>query len=289
MTLRPTPGQRLELNPETLTPAPELDMIPMLSSVVTHFGASKKPEHRAEAADLEEDLKALHSSLDSEGIIEPIKVTVADSGKTATIWDGRHRHQWALGRGLALVPVQHVSEAQGRAIIAATVVGRRHWTKGQKAWLAVNLNPHLITNRPGPKATATISRDEVAALFGVSVETLDKAIKIATTFAQLPSLRERHEPGIWAGHGLGAVIAGIPGAQTTAGGPRKPSTWMSLVKPYGTLTTLGKAFEAWPIEDQQAAREATVNWLKKDCSPAYRLMLAEALASAEPLDTSDED
>jgi hypothetical protein len=287
MTLRPTPGSRLELNPAILLPSPELDMIPMRSSVVTHFGASKKPEHRAEAADLEEDLKALHSSLDADGIIEPIKATVSDDGKTAMIWDGRHRHQWALGRGLALVPVQHVTADQGRAIIAATVVGRRHWTKGQKAWLAVNLHPELISNKTGPKKNGELTRETVATLFGVSMPVLEQAIKLATTFAQLPSLRERHEPGIWAGHGLGAVLAGIPGAQTTAGGPRKPSTWMSLVKPYGTLTTLGKAFEGWPVEDQQAAREATVNWLKKDCTPGYRLMLAEALAAAEPLDTED--
>ncbi len=270
--------------PSALHPSPELAAIPMLGEVATHFAASKKPEHKDAAIEVAGDLAALHASLDANGIIEPLKVTLSKDRSTGVIWDGRHRHQWATHAGLSAVPIVEVSEDAGRALIAATVVGRRHWTKGQRAWLAVILHPYLAGGTRGRKyaLSAQLTAAEVADLYGVSLRLIVQAIEIAKAFDRLPTLRDRHEPGIWAGFGLGAILAGIPGAQTTVGQPRKASTWINLTKPYGTLTTLGKAYASWPEADQQAAQEATVRWLANECDPAFRTMLAESLAAVAP-------
>ncbi len=275
-----TEGYRLQLDPAILAPAPELSIIPMLGAVATHHAASRKPDHREAAEELQQDLAALHASLDRDGIIEPLKVTLAEDGQSGIIWDGRHRNEWALNKGVQ-VPVTLVTREQGLAIISATVAGRRHWTKGQKAWLAVQLNPSLLSNRTGPKKQGVAGREEIAHTFGVRPSILDQAIALAKAFEAAPALRERHEPGIWAGFGLGAVLAGIPGAQATAQKPRNASTWLNLSKPYGTLTTLGKAYATWSADDQEAAQETTAKWLREDCPPEFRSMLAAALTASQ--------
>jgi hypothetical protein len=275
-----TPDLSVSYDPAQLVPAPELTAIPMLGSLVTHYAANRKPEHQAAAAELREDLTALHASFDEHGILDPLKVTLGAEGQPGLIWDGRHRHEWALAKGLKAVPIKIVTKKEGQALMTATVAGRRHWTKGQRAWLAVKLHPELLTNRTGPKSDTGSTREQVAALFGVSLPLLEQAIAIGKAFAQLPSLAERHEPGIWAGFGLGAILAGIPGAQTTAGQPRAGSTWTSLAKPLGTLTTLGKAFVTWSAEDRTAAQEVTQRWLQKDCPPEFRAMLKAAVSAA---------
>lgn len=276
-----------------------LAAVPMMGVIAQQFLGAAKADLRAEGAELGAEHDALTANLDEHGIQEPLPVTCYDSkGREVapemadpdachrlTGWDGRHRAEWAT-RNKKRVPVRIVTEAQGRALLEATVIGRRHWTKGQRAWLAICLHPAVAGNskgRPGKSDSIGFSASTLAARYGVSPDLIGQAVKIHRMFADLPSLREKHEPGIWIGHGLGAVIAGIPGATTTANpdgnNPKKAISWTTLKTPLSTLSNVARAFSKWTDEEKDCARDAFANWLR-GLPEEFRLTLTEAVAQS---------
>ncbi len=287
----------LYISPKRLTPAPELAVVPMMGAVAARYQTHAKADLRAEGAELAAELATLHAQLAENGILDPLPVTyMAEKVKGkkhprqwVQFWDGRHRCEWALATEQKTVPVRVVTVEEGRAIMAATVFGRRHWTKGQRAWLAVNLHPAVAGNtkgRPGKSDSIGIKShsvgitvDEIAARFGVSATLIDQSVKIYRVFTELPALREKYEPGIWLGHGLGAVLAGIPGADATAGKPKVPMSWASMAGPLAGLNRVAATFEKWSKADQEATRDALSTWMAK-LPACFRLTLTEAVAAA---------
>jgi len=288
------------ISPKRITFDAALSAVPMLGTVAERFLGAAKADLRAEGAELQSELNAMHASLDEHGIQEAVPVTFMaekKKGQKKRIWvqgwDGRHRTQWALARDKKTIPVRVVTEAEGRALMEATVTGRRHWTKGQLAWLAVTLHPEVAGNTKGSgikkrsDPVGTLTNSDLASRFGVSADLIDQAVKIYRVFEQLPTLREKHEPGIWIGHGLGAVLAGIPGAQTTENKPKKAISWTTMQGPLSTLSSVAKSFSKWSADERDCARDAFANWLK-GLPEDFRLTLTEAVAqSAEGEEAAD--
>ena len=114
-----------------------------------------------------------------------------------------------------------VTEEEGVRIIEGSVIARRHWTKGMKAYFAVLMHPEVATNTKGTgmkersDSVGTLTREALAAKFGVSADLIDQACKLYERFEHSKSLREAHEKLIWAGFGLGGIIAGLAGAAST--------------------------------------------------------------------------
>ena len=286
------------VHPKRLRFAETLAQVPMLGTIAAHYAQAPKAELRAEAAEIHAAKAALWATLDEHGIQDAIPVTwmaekVAGQDKPRRFlqaWDGRHRTEWALAREEKTVPVRHVTEEEGRALLESTVVGRRHWTKGQLAWLAVNLHPAVAENtkgRPGKSDSIGITTTELGSRYGVSADLIDQAVKIFRLFSAAPSLREKYESGIWLGHGLGAVLAGIPGGETTTDKPKKPLGFGSFSGPFGTMNTLAKAYEKWSPDEQSACRDAWTIWLRH-LPEAFRLTITEAVACASEGEDSAE-
>lgn len=282
------------VHPKRLRFAETLAAVPMLGSIAEHYATASKADLRAEAAEINAAKAALWATLDANGIQDAIPVTwMAEAGskrRYLQAWDGRHRAEWAMARDLKTVPVHHVTEAEGRALLESTVVGRRHWTKGQLAWLAVNLHPSVADNdvgRPSKNShSVRVSVGDLSARFGVSAPLVSQAVEIFRTFAEAPSLRAKYEPGIWLGHGLGAVLAGIPGGETTVDKPKPASGFRSLAVPLASLNRLATQFVKWNEAEKSAARDVLATWLK-NLPEGFRLTLTEAVAcSAEGEDSN---
>lgn len=274
------------IDPKLIQFDPSIEVVPMMSSVAEVYRDHSKADLRQVGAELSAELSALHGNLDANGILEPIPVTrTKRGGKEVVIgWDGRHRTEWAIQRGLAEVPIKEVDEASGRTLLEATVLGRRHWTKGQRAWLAVLMHSAVCETgkgRPKKSDSVGVSAVSLAERYGVSPDLIGQAVELHRVFAAGgPVLRARYEPGIWAGHGLGAVLAGIPGAQATADKPRKAVSWTTMQGPLATLSRVATLFPSWPEEDKAATRDALQAWLQR-VPEDFRLTLHEALTQAE--------
>jgi hypothetical protein len=83
-----------------------------------------------EWADTDPRLKTLTANLRDEGMIEPLKIT--PDGKIA---DGRHRWRGAKRLQWKEVPVIVVPEDRVAEIIVSSLLQRRHFTAGQRAYM----------------------------------------------------------------------------------------------------------------------------------------------------------
>ncbi|HEY1048239.1 MAG TPA: ParB N-terminal domain-containing protein [Prosthecobacter sp.] len=275
---------------------PRLASVPMMGAVADHFRAGTKPQTKKVGQEISDEKDALWANLDEQGIIEPLKAW--RKGRRFIICDGRHRLEWSDARKKTKVPVIEVTKEQAAAIVEATVIGRRHWTKGQRAYLGVTLHPQVAqagAHRPeknsdsvGVIATAT----ELAKRLGISADTVSQACELYRAFfapgcksgspeaIEAASLKEKYEMLIWSGHGLGAIIAGIGGGQSTEGKPRPDSGFHGLDKPLGTFTRFSSLFTNWTPEEQGKAQQLMTAKFRT-MSPEFRLALSESLAAAE--------
>lgn len=285
------------LTPEALTLNPALASVPMMGAVAACYLADKSPHAKQVGADLAAEKEALWASLDREGILEPLKAHRDEAGKWI-VDDGRHRYEWARASGQVTVPVLEVTAKQGEAIVEATVIGRRHWTKGQRAYLGVLLHPEVAqapAHRPAKNSDSVgvTNATDLAERLGVSADTVSQACELYRKFhaagvkpgspeaIEADELKARYEISIWAGAGLGAVLAGIGGGTSTGGKPRPDSSWSSLDKPLATLGRLSGAFTKWDEVERSKAMRLMTTRLKESTTAEFRLALSEALAAAQ--------
>lgn len=278
--------------------SPALASVPMLGDVSASLLAQASTQAKAMGQAMAEEKAALWASLDREGILEPLKVHHTSGGQYM-LHDGRHRFEWAKARGLETVPVMQITEAQGMAIAEATVVGRRHWTKGQRAYLGLLLHPEVAQAKRGGDQYQTdsvglvLDSPSLAARLGVSADTVLQAAELYRTFfapgfktgspeaIQAAALKAKYELSIWAGAGLGAVLAGIAGGQSTAGQAKAATGFQHLDAPLASLTRLSKAFTGWDGEERAKALRLMTGRFRDDFTPEFRLALSEALSAAE--------
>lgn len=285
----------VRLNLLSLNPA--LATVPMMSDVAARLMGAAKPEVKKAGLELSEEHDALFQSLDRDGILEPLKCHRV--GRKWIVDDGRHRLEWAANRGVSKVPIIEVTAAQGTALIETTVVGRRHWTKGQRAYMGVILHPEVASapeGRPaknGDSVAVIATAPELGKRIGVSKDTVLQACELYRRFfapgakpgsaeaIEAESLKAKYEVSIWAGAGLGAVLAGIGGGQSTDGKPRPESGFHGLEKPLATLSRFSQLWTEWDEDERAKGLRLMTQKAKESMSPEFRLALSEALAAAE--------
>lgn len=292
---------------------PRLAIVPMMADVAAKFVGSAKPEVKQQGADLMAELHALRDSLDELGILEPIKAY--REGRKWVAVDGRHRLEWlddnseanTESSGNPKVPLIEVSKDEAAQIVEASVIGRRHWTKGQRAWLGVCQHPEVCASTQGSgmaqrsDSIGTLNADSVgvltatklAARVGVSADTVNQAVALYRLFfapgfaatspeaIEAAAVREKYEHLIWGGAGLGGILAGIAGGNATGGKPKAQTGFHHLDKPLSELVRLSKAFTSWDTEERFKAQRLLTARVKADMTPEFRLVLAEALAAAD--------
>lgn len=283
------PVDKLKINPA-------LNVVPMVSSVAAQLMGSTTADGRAAGAEISAERDAFFASLDEQGILEDLKGHEEDDG-TLLVDDGRHRLEWAIARGETHVPFKQLTREQGEALAEATVIGRRHWTKGQRAYLGVLLHPEVATgekrgqHKKG-KPETLLTANDLAERLGVSADVVLQAVKLYTLFhapgakkgsaeeIEAADLKAKFEVSIWAGAGLGGVLAGIGGGISTKDKPKPASSFHGLEKPLATLSTLSKSWSKWDEAERSKAKKLITTRLK-ELDGDFRLALSEALAAAE--------
>lgn len=280
-----------------------LACVPMMTEVAEKFAASAKPELKKIGAEMKAEHDALIAELDELGIVEPIKAY--RSGKKWIAVDGRHRLGWAAKQAVQKnpkIPLIEISKDDADKIIEASVIGRRHWTKGQRAWLGVQQHPEVCeiegAGRPKNSDSVGITATGLASRLGVSADVVSQAAQLYRLFfapeskagspeaIEASARRAKYEHLIWGGAGLGGIIAGIAGGDSTTGKPKAPTGFHHLDAPLASLSRLGKVFMTWSEEERSKAQSLIIARVRGDAEttgwpPEFRQALAEALANAD--------
>lgn len=279
--------------PAEMAPHPMLKRVGMMVGLADHFAArsrkagKNRDEHKERAAELEGDWQALVESVKANGILEPIKICKIPAtdwspkplGAEYWVVDGRNRWMAAQHAKLRRVPYLLVRPEDASAIIMATVTGRRHYTKGATAYLAVLMHPEFATDgserqKTGLKAEpSALSAEGLATRFAVSPRLIEQAAKLFRLVEKHPHLRESAEADVWAGCGLGGIIAGLESMIAAGKVPEKEPADR-------------KAFLAWASVRGFAAEHAKLadRWpdLSKEQRDQAIVMIAEASAKLPP-------
>lgn len=142
------------------------------------------------------DQTALDESIREHGILQALLITADDE-----IVDGRHRWRSARHLGLTEVPCTLVSADDANSIILATILDRRHYSKGARAYLALPLLEKAVSegvvrraanlrksNKPVEKGLNHLSgkngSEDLAEKLGVSLDMLKLARNTASLFKQ---------------------------------------------------------------------------------------------------------
>lgn len=246
-----------------LIPHPLLDRVGTMPGLCSHFQTRSKKmgKNREEAKELaiglHNDFQALVASVKELGILEPVKVC-RDDGRYSYIVDGRNRWLAAKEAKLATIPVIEVRPEDAAEIIAATVSGRRHYTKGATAYLACILHPEVVLeNKPGRNSRTECANsriqcatglDALAAKFSVSPRLLDQAVFIYRALeGDGRPYRDQIEADIWANMGLGAVMSGLAYLMKHGSkeNPKKPESSTAWKKFCGFTRQLKQAGQYW--------------------------------------------
>lgn len=209
--------------------------------------------------------RELCATWDQVGFPAPLVVT-----RSGQIVDGRHRLRFALARGWQTVPVVEVEDSQIFDTVVASLLGRVHLTKGQRAYLSFPLLQASVEeaktqprDASGRLAPSSRSVEDISEAMGFSWDVLDRSRKLHGLFqdadkAGNPSLRAKWEPKILREDdpvGLGAAIAGIAGEAAkdkVIGFPRN-STLHKLQSGLTALAAVSDRWDSMSEGDREAA------------------------------------
>ncbi len=241
----------------SLTPHPILERIATKWDVLDHLQGGKKPDHVEILEEVRQDWSAFVADVKQRGILEPIKI-VEIKGKPVIV-DGRHRWKAALEAEISRVPCERVSIDQALAIMESTMIGRQHLTKGQRAYAAVVLHPEVATEgdkreKAGKAEPSALNAEGLATKFGVSVRLVEQACKLYRELDKSKTLRAKHEWRVFAGFGLGAILAGLAGDTATTDKP-KPKAAINIVQPIASLRTFWQHYSKLGAEQRDVMIE----------------------------------
>lgn len=261
-----------------------LEPHPLLERMTTLAALSEKLRERAktagkargemrEAADEADAARAaFRASVAERGVLEPLLGVPGGNG-TVLIVDGRHRLEAAIAAGLETVPVILRPAEEARDIIADAVLARRHFTKSGLAYLAVLTHPEVATEakRGNPKFSNSLqnrelqekgqeTQDALAKRHGVSLPLIEQACELYRLGLANPEIVDDAEMSLWAGSGLGGVLAGVK-SLLAGGGTKNQSTeqkramaaWTYLDKARGQWAA---AWDRWDALDAEHKRLA---------------------------------
>jgi hypothetical protein len=280
----------LLLKPADYDHHPLLRRMAMESEVITYLTANE--EDREDLERRESARRALIADIKANGVLERAKVVKGANGRWL-LAEGRHRGDACAILGIPL-PVEEITEEEARKLIFSTFVLTRPRSKGAKAWLQVNLHPEIANSKQGPKGNSDsigISREGLAEAAGISPDLIDQACSLYNATQKVPRLRPQIDAAIAAGKGLGALVAGLAGAEALPTGdngkPTRPAP--SLNSYCRTLKTIGTQlghFAQWGEVDQAEAVEQTAAILRGNESA--RALFTAALAAADAAPEADD-
>lgn len=250
-----------------------------------HHGDAKRREKAAEIAD---EWHAFVSEIEENGVRDPLKVLKG----TKLVVDGRHRRAGAIEGGVMLVPYIEVSEEEANKIIDGTVAGRRHWSKSAIAYFAVLRHPEVAKGKEGrPKKNSALnaeflSAEKLGERFGVSTRLLQQAVELYQALEKKKTLRQRIEPSIWAGVGLGSLLSGLGGASSTAGKDRNPSNLNTVSQSLASFRSRIRNFDDWNEEQRIAFGDEWRETLHEMPATALQV-IREALATINEEDAAE--
>ncbi len=214
----------------------------------------------------EPEFQALLESVRERGLDYPVLI---DSERR--VIDGRNRRNVLaiLGRP---VPCRIVPASDAATIIVASLVNRRHLTKGAQAYLAAPLFEGVLEeskarrlanlragNSPETALSAGSGRtvEDVALTHAISLRLLEQAFDLHRRFAKNPAQRAEFEPKIIAGElGLGAAIQAMAGQDSTKGKAKQTEKLEALIT--RGFRDLGTRFAKWDKLPDESRAELRV-------------------------------
>ena len=273
---------------DSLAPHPLLERVGTMASLASHFALRAKKagknreDHKEIALALDGDLAALKVSITENGILEPIKICRPTDGPprllgSPDIWwivDGRNRWLAACAIGMKRIPVMRVATQDAQEIIAATVAGRRHYTKGATAYLACLMNPEVaMEGSPGRKSRTEcgiVRLGATAQKYSVSLRTLEQAAELYRLLeGEGKPFRADAEASIWAGCGLGGVKSGVEFLIKNGSGPgvkgdpvqqAAMAAWTNYRKATLSVSEMWKSWEAMDATQHETALAGLKEW-----------------------------
>jgi len=138
-------------------------------------------------SDEDEQFRALGDDIEENGIREPIKITAKNA-----IVDGRHRWRAAKRYQLTQVPVMVVPEEEAAEIAVGTLLHRRHYTPGQRAYLLAGILDEAFEEARRRRAR-NAAKNETNSVRFVSRTPEDYAAELGVSLRYLQLARELHE------------------------------------------------------------------------------------------------
>lgn len=246
---------------------------------------------------------ALYDDIAERGIRKPLEI----HGRHVV--NGETRRGIAVAMGITEVPCIEIPEDQVLAAINEQLVGQKHLTKGQRAYLLVPIAGKILaeaaTRRvanlkrgqsPMPTQSASGNIGDFCENHGFSRDLFSQAETLHKIWAGDPetlrlrqlvgadvaALREEWEPKILALDapvGLGAALAGMAGERATKDRPKAPNAEVQLDLFAQGVGTLDRVAKAWPKLRKGSRPEIVQAWTRVASAwPAdLRRELAEAL------------
>lgn len=271
------PRKVLHLRVSGLEAHPLLERMTMLGDLAGQLAGKAKRagkargEYAEAAGEAAASLAALKASIAERGVLEPLLGVPGENGKVLIV-DGRHRLLGAIEAGLATVPVLLRPASEARDIIADAVLARRHFSKSALAYLAVLTHPEVATeaaerqvaklNRgTNPRPAQNAGREEkgrenmetLANRHGVALRLIEQACELYRLAQANPEISGDAEMAIWAGSGLGGVLAGMKALlaggtvkNQSAEAKRAIAAWNLIDKAQGQFRA---AWEKWDALD----------------------------------------
>lgn len=220
---------------------------------------------------------ALADDIGARGVIEPLKITADDQ-----IVDGRHRFLAARRQQLPLVPTMLIEDEDILGTVLATLIHRRHYSKGAIGYIAypllkeaheeaVEASRAKITENLKMGKNANVSRqrlgdavgakrvEDYAFQLGISLETFQRAARVHDIFNDNPDFKADMEPQILDPDrpvGLGRVIAGFGSFVVTNGAERHSSKPVdNLVQSFAGIERRLKHWDDWSEEQHSLAQK----------------------------------
>ena len=256
------------------------------ADLTVHPDSKKMPEMPNDS----EEFLALVDDIADRGIDQPLLID-----KQNRIVDGKNRWRAARRLQLKLVPTILVPDTDVASIIIGTLLNRRHYSKGARAYLAYPLmqkaweeavkRKQECLKRGGSTLSAlrdTKTVEELAESIGIGRTLFIQARDVHEAFEKKPKLREQFESDILTGEtGLGAVKAGIAGQEKTKDKPRNQEDQFELFT--SAWDTLNTRFKYWRKFDEEEKTEAIEKLQKtiKAMPPELRGELKKTLAAIE--------
>lgn len=197
----------------------------------------------------DKDSPAWHALVDSvrrERVLQPLLVT--DDGRVV---DGGFRWRAAIELSLPSVPCVTVSSDRAAALICATLVARKLFSRGAAAYVLLSLTPRLVDGgearraanlRRGPRrgdCASGLSLSQTARQWGVSERTLDEAVRLYKLFRAHPELKTKFEPLLLGGEG------GLSAILRLAAKPANPRGGASARRPHDVVKCVEQMFNRW--------------------------------------------